>query len=222
MAAGPESRSPSDRLAYTTSDTLERHYFTGWVGDDGSAATQCEDQQGGQWRGSTAARGRLRAMLGISISIECGGHLVGSRVDVSDPAGDVKLAGAMPYFHAAKWVDTHWSHDSLELQIGEAEEARVLVTSGGHLHYAHQYGQYRERGLALLLRRRGGHCTSSSPFRTSHGAATSEPCRRRGHVAACPADRARRGRRPPQTERLRRSTTEPLARPSSSTGGSAV
>ncbi|MFH0344526.1 MAG: neuraminidase-like domain-containing protein [Chromatiales bacterium] len=134
-------RTSNNKITYTTSDVLARHYFTGWVGDDGVLRVSARINKVGNGEGVTDYRSP-EGYIGYFYFDQCGGHLLGTTVDVTDPTGEVSVVGAVRDFHATEWFNTWWSNPSLELEIDGAADTRVLVTSGGRLHYAHQYGQY--------------------------------------------------------------------------------
>ena len=130
-----------DKLSYTTSDRLSRHYFTGWVDTDHVLRISARINLMGSGEGIEAPQSP-EGYIGYFYFDACGGNLVGSSVAVTDPVGDVQVAGALADFHAAAWYDTWWSSDTFELEIGPTAEKRLLLTSPGHLYYAHQDGQF--------------------------------------------------------------------------------
>ena len=130
-----------DKITYTTSDKLSRHYFTGWVEQDGVLRISARINKVGNGEGIDTPHAP-EGYLGYFYFDSYSGNLAVSEVEVADPVGDVKLTGALPNSHSAEWFDTWWSSDSLELEIGAAAQKRLLIKSPGNLYYAHQYGQY--------------------------------------------------------------------------------
>jgi Neuraminidase-like domain/Tc toxin complex TcA C-terminal TcB-binding domain len=135
-----------DKISYTTSDNLSRHYFTGWVGEDGVLRISARINKLGNGEGVDAAHSP-EGYLGYFYFDGYGGNLAATSVEVTDPVGDVTLTGSLPEVHSAAWFDTWWSSDSLELQISDAAEKRLLIKSAGNLYYAHQDGQYGKEGF---------------------------------------------------------------------------
>ncbi len=146
----------SDTISYTTSDPLARHYFTGWTADDGVLRVSARIDKRGNGEGIAEVRSP-EGYVGYFYFEQCGGHLLGTSVDVADPTGEVLVTGSFPRFQSAYWVNASWSNESLELEIDGAADTRVLLTATGTLMYAHQYG---------------GHGTERSPFVFTDGSRT--------------------------------------------------
>ncbi len=125
-----------DKLSYSTSDGESRHYFTGWVDVDNVLRISARINK--YWAEGVGSAHAPEGYLGYFYFDECGGNLVASSVDVTDPIGEVTVPVPMQSHHSVGWY-----LDSLELQVGDAAAKRLLLsTMRGTLHYAHQYGQY--------------------------------------------------------------------------------
>src|SRR5690606_20734879 len=114
---------------------------TGWVDEDGILRISARLNKVGNGEGVKEVRSP-DAYLGYFTFDQSRRTLTARQTEVSDPTGEVGVVNAMPDHHAAWWVDTWWSNDSLELDVASSAEPRTLVRSGGRLYYAHQHGQY--------------------------------------------------------------------------------
>jgi len=127
-----------DKLTYTTNSGVRSHYFTGWVGEDGVLRISVRINM--LYIEGVDARRSAEGYIGYFYFDACGGALVGTSVEITDPAGDVLVWNGLPYYNATGLFS---GAGLLELDIGAAPEERQLITTAqGQLVYAHQDGLY--------------------------------------------------------------------------------
>jgi hypothetical protein len=129
----------NEKVLYTTADALWRHFFTGWVTVEGMLRITIRINKYGN--GEQLDVYAPEGYIGYFYLDECNGQLSYSTAAAGAPMGTVFVTGSLPSSHSVFWGSPTYSVEYFELQVGVDAEKRLLLNSGGYLHYAHQYGQ---------------------------------------------------------------------------------